>query len=78
MATVTGVEEDDGRSPSSMRHSSGFLRGNGEDDDAKLVAWWLAPAWSKSTATATMSLRRCPVHALEHPWARRRFRRYNG
>ncbi len=27
------------RSPSSMRHSLGFLRGNGEEDYAKLVAW---------------------------------------
>jgi hypothetical protein len=39
MATVTGVEEDDGRSPSSMRHSLGFLKGNREEDYAKLVAW---------------------------------------
>jgi hypothetical protein len=65
MATVTGVEEDDGRSPSLMHHSSGFLRRNGEEDNEKLVAWWLAPAWS-STATATMSQRRRPVRTPEH------------
>nr|BAD26063.1 hypothetical protein [Oryza sativa Japonica Group] len=36
MATVAGVVDDGGRSPSSIRHSSGFLRGNREDF-AKLV-----------------------------------------